>query len=319
MVSQKQWIMVGIVVVVLVGIFIYFRTTASAPKTPVITLEGLYDENRVLIQKPLSASIVRGVGGVKYVSFRIYAKNLDVVPLKLSVTELTPKEIDIEKPNEQLTVGSNVLGMWVTSLIDIEPYQGTIQEFCATVESERVIGLRNSAKVTGCTDLRIDSDKLGEDSMVEIESLSGDANINPGCMENWLCEDWDVCDEIQKRICTDLNECGTFIDEPIKERICEEPTIEEPVPEPTREQEEPAPEEPEFQTNAVDGNYRSTDVWIKIQDLDYNYGGYSTYKCKTSDTFMRTPEDYPICTRQGYEITQRVYVDIGIYGVIFKP
>ena len=44
-----------------------------------------------------------------------------------------------------------------------------------------------------------------------------------GCQESWSCDDWSLCqNDLQSRICTDNNNCGTSINEPLLERECTE-------------------------------------------------------------------------------------------------
>jgi len=85
---------------------------------------------------------------------------------------------------------------------------------------------------------------------------------------------------------------------------------------------DPPDEEPEeeltFNTNAIDGNYKDSDVWIKVDDITYWYKGYSSYSCLTENNVVLTPEGYPVCTRPSYDITSRVYLDTGSKGLIFK-
>lgn len=44
----------------------------------------------------------------------------------------------------------------------------------------------------------------------------------PPCVENWRCSEWSVCPfyEIQTRICSDINKCGTIINKPEEQRKC---------------------------------------------------------------------------------------------------
>ena len=46
------------------------------------------------------------------------------------------------------------------------------------------------------------------------------------CTENWYCSGWTVCkDDIQTRVCVDLNDCGTIKEKPNSQKSCEEPII----------------------------------------------------------------------------------------------
>jgi hypothetical protein len=54
-----------------------------------------------------------------------------------------------------------------------------------------------------------------------IPPSSGQA-IPPPCSENWRCSEWSVCPayEIQTRVCSDLNSCGTTTQKPDEKRRC---------------------------------------------------------------------------------------------------
>ena len=47
------------------------------------------------------------------------------------------------------------------------------------------------------------------------------AQSSGNCVENWVCSGWSVCtDGVQGRICSDENQCGTFVDKPVEVRQC---------------------------------------------------------------------------------------------------
>jgi len=49
------------------------------------------------------------------------------------------------------------------------------------------------------------------------------------CQEEWICTDWLECfNNVQKRVCADVNRCGTTEKKPIEEQDCEMETICEP-------------------------------------------------------------------------------------------
>ena len=448
-------ILVLIFLGIIVGVFIYLKASREKPFQFII-LEGLYDKDGVLIQKGATLSVVKGIQGVRYVTFKINVKNLDSIPLKMYVNDIyEPKGIDYIRPTESLTLGPGVIGMWKTDLVDITPYEGKVQDFCASVMSEKIFGLREPQKIDGCYSLRIDPDPVIQEAFkVEEDSSIGTPAINPGCTENWKCPEWTICDNsVQTRTCLDINNCGTNLNKPFESKICEATPISQEINlclgvtcQPSilscsdnylsscenicdteigecticnpscsghenlcsgiicqsstftcpdgyistcsntcdsgtgicstctpscighenlcssvtcpkneftcpdgyvstcinqcyilggiatcgidcrpscigHDLESPAPSDPSFETNAINGQYRTRGVWIKISGLQYNYGGYSSYNCYTIGAviFMHTPEGYPICTRRGYEITTRVYLDDGRYGIIFKP
>jgi len=78
-----------------------------------------------------------------------------------------------------------------------------------------------------------------------------------------------------------------------------------------------------FRTNN-NGNYRDRDVWVVIDanndgELDaYGYGGYSSYDCIDKNILGYTPEGYKVCLRPNYPWNNRIYVDDGHYGMIYK-
>jgi len=79
-----------------------------------------------------------------------------------------------------------------------------------------------------------------------------------------------------------------------------------------------------FITNIEEGsNYREKYGYI-VADGDgdgnidiYVYNGYSSYNCLAENIIGTTLEGYNICTRPGYDPLTRVYIRVGIYGIIF--
>ena len=345
-------ILVAIFLLSLLGVLFYFLVVREQPK-PFIEIDAFYDANGNVIQ---GYSIIGSIQGVKYVTFRINVENKDNIPLNLRVTELTPRGLGDALPPQTLNVGSGQTGIWITGKIDIEPYEGTIQDFCAVVESDKVFVLRGVNEVRGCIDLHIKPNPIANDSdfQVEIDSSVGEGTINPSCEENWICSLWSICiDSLQTRNCQDTNECETNLEKPIENRICEETpfcsenwvcgswsdcfagiqtrmcndangcgsTIN--MPETSRGCTEevidpPAPIDSNFDTNSI-GDYRQTGIWISIEGKTYYYFRYSTYDCLPENIFLYTPEGYPICTRPGYDISDRVYLQQDNWGIIFKP
>lgn len=370
--SLKRRILVGIILLLMVSIIAYFYFYRGSPRN-FIEVEGLYNSDHQLISHGFN-SIVGGIEGVKYLKFRINVENRDKVPLTIYVSKLTPKEIEIVKPNEKYSIISGGTGRWITGFVDIEPYEGVIQDFCATVISEEILFLRPASKIEGCIAIKIDKSQLTSDFEIQLDSGSENNVLNPGCTESWVCSDYGTCvNSAEKRTCADINNCGTEISKPIESRIC---TISNPLcienwecgswssctsgfisricndknncgsmkTIPTLKQicssqtdgtsltgtidttletnpiiEPQVNPNPTFTTNAINGNYKSSEVWIMIDGRKYYYYGYSSYHCLTSNVIVRTPESYPVCTRDGYEITQRVYLQIVNYGLIFKP
>lgn len=47
-----------------------------------------------------------------------------------------------------------------------------------------------------------------------------------GCTESWICTDWNECsNSLQKRVCADVNRCGTNTSKPIETQSCVTPKI----------------------------------------------------------------------------------------------
>ena len=257
-----------------------------------------YDANH----NPLSISplaVIDGIEGIAFVRFEINIENLDKFPLTFSVKSITPTIVDTAKPTEKITIPSKQTGKLSTSDIDIQQFVGKVQEFCVTVVSDPITSARKSAEKTGCISLDVREDPMGTFG-VTLDSDLTDSGTNPGCTENWQCSAWGTCNNnIQTRTCTDLNNCGTVDSKPSLQQSCGSSS---------------------FETNAVGGVYKKLGVWIKVNGITYDYGGYSTYTCSTmgAQTILSTPEGHPICTRTGYDIATRVYLHDGTYGIIFK-
>ena len=299
----KRRILVVIVLLLIGSIIAYFYIYRGYSRN-FIELEGLYDSNHKLISHGFQ-SVVGGVEGVKYVRFTINVENGDQVPLNLYIVNMTPSEIEAAVPTEKYNIYSGGMARWTTGFIDIEPYQGVIQDFCATVNSDPIPFLRPGSSVKGCLSLKIDESVLNSDFDIQIDSGTGNNILNPGCNETWVCSDWDMCSSGgQKRNCADLNKCGTTLLKPLEEQICITP--------------EQSLENATFTTNS-DGNYKNSNVWVMLNDRKYFYNGYSTYQCLDKDIITHTNEGFPICTKEGYEITRRIYIQQGGYGLIFKP
>lgn len=298
--ETTQKILIGIFILGCVGIVIYFVAVKERPRS-IIELEGVYDANGNLLAKPYS--IVGGVSGAKFIKLRINIQNKDTLPINVYVANLTPSGIDYAKPNTQMGLAVSNSGSWLTGLIDVTPYEGLIQDFCANIIIDRVPILRESSMITGCLSLRIDKEiiaNFSEDNnfSIIVDSSTGDSSVNPGCKENWLCTEWTACQfNIKTRTCSDSNNCGTILNKPNLQDTCQV--------------------SPNFQTNYIN-TYKDTTIWIQVYGLKYYYDGYSSYRCLPENILLKTPEGYNLCTRPPYEVTQRVYIDDGHYGLIFK-
>jgi len=291
--KKTIWI-VAIVLVVLIAI-VTTLAFVSGGVEQFLEVDQLFDSNGNLIGDSLS--VVGGIEGVKFITLKINVNNLDTVPLTLFVKDMTPTEIISAKPVDSLNVNPGETGSWVTGLIDIESYEGTIQSFCVTVESEQIPALREISQVSGCIDVKVDPNPVANFD-ISLDSNVDEGDINPGCEEDWSCSEWSSCtNSIQTRTCSDINECGTESNKPGEQQACEVV----------------------FQTNAMSGDYSETGVWIDFGNGMYNYGGSSSYDCLNEEIIATTPEGNAICTRPGYDINSRVYLQEGNSGLIFEP
>ena len=259
-----------------------------------LEIEGYYDADGNIIDGS-QQSIVGGIEGVKYITISINVENKDSVDLTLNVKSLTPAEES--KPSNSIEIKAGESGKFTTELIDIEPYEGTIQEFCVNVESEKIPALRESSEVSGCISIQIEPNPSGSFD-ISLDSSIGEGIIDPSCTEDWICTDWNDCsNSLQSRNCNDNNNCDTNENKPEEQQACE--II--------------------FKTNAINGEYNLREVWIDFGNGVYNRLGLSTYDCKPENIFETTPEGYGVCARAGHPIDSRVYLQTGNYAVIFEP
>lgn len=293
--TKKLFLVVGIITLIsILSVGAYFLLSNGGAKN-MVEVGGLYDANGNLIRNGFS--VVGGVEGVKYISLNVNVKNEDTVPLILKFKSISPLPINFTIPSTKLSLNSQASGSWKTGLIDIEPYEGTVQEFCVTILSEKIPSLRESSEMSGCVSIKVDPNPVGTFGLT-LDSNIGTESINPSCTESWVCSDWTACsNSIQTRTCTDSNECGTSNSKPSETNACVTT----------------------FSTNAINGKYKVSGVWINFGHGQYTYNGYSSYDCLAENLVMNTPEGYSICTRPGYEVTERVYLDDGQYGILFKP
>jgi hypothetical protein len=255
----------------------------------------LYDSNQNLIKNNLA--IVEGQEGVAFVSFDVNIDNKDSVDLTFYLTSIVPNQLSSILPSNEITIKSGEIGTLSTGLIDVEQFVGNMQEFCITAKSKKIPALREESIETGCISLDIQPNPLGAFE-VTVDSDAKESSVNPGCTESWTCTSYSSCSSgLQTRSCTDSNNCGTNNNKPTTTQSCESQL---------------------FSANLINSKYDETGSSITLNGLTYNYGGSSTYKCTLSDTILNTPEGYAVCSRAGYDITTRVYVQIGNSGLIFK-
>jgi len=210
-------IFVSLLLILSVGAYMVFQKLSIHD---FIEISGYYDAQGNKISK--MQSVVNGVEGVKYITLDIHVKNEDTVALTLRVKSMTPEEIVGAIPGTELKLNSKESGKFTTGLIDIEPYEGKAQEFCANVTSDKIPALREASVVGGCTNVVVEINPSGT-FVISLNSSveSGTGSINPGCTESWTCEDWSVCSgNVQTRTCTDSNNCETTISKPALSQSC---------------------------------------------------------------------------------------------------
>jgi len=219
--KKAQKSIIGIVIIIFLmvlvvgGLFLFLEGESKE----FIEIEGLYDSDGNLIQTG-TQSVIGDIEGVKYITLSINVENLDIVDLNLNLKDMTPNEILSTKPTNTLTIEAGEEGTWITGLIDVEPYEETIQEFCVTVESEKIPSLRESSEISGCVSIKVDPNPSGSFD-ISLDSNVGDGNINPSCIEDWNCGDWSDCsNSLQTRNCVDLNDCETTENKPEESKVC---------------------------------------------------------------------------------------------------
>lgn len=219
MVKTSTVIITIIIIILLIGLGVGAFFLIQGLISPAFIETNLYNVNGDLISST-AQSVVNSVEGVAFVSFAVNVENLDTVPLTLSVDSISPLSVDSAKPTESISVEPGVTGSMLTDLIDIQPFEGTNQEFCITVISEAIPALREESSKTGCTSLDVSANPLGQFNVV-IDPNLDEPNIDPSCVESWTCSNWGACvTETETRTCTDSNACGTTDNKPDETRAC---------------------------------------------------------------------------------------------------
>lgn len=154
--SAKIWIIAIVSLLVLSGIVIggvmvYNHLSVK----PAVVISGYYDADGNLITGKAQA-VVSGVEGVRFVTFKINARNIDTVPLTFKITNATPSSFYAALPRNELTVSADSYATWDSTLVDILPFVNTTQPFTVTVEASSP--LRQSGSKTSTMELRIDPD-----------------------------------------------------------------------------------------------------------------------------------------------------------------
>ena len=285
-------VLVAIIFVVGIGIGAYI-IVKNSQSMPVLTIAKYFDANKNEIHP--SQSVIDGIEGVKYISLQVNAQNKDTTILSFKIVNATPSSFSSALQSaKEINVSQDKTGSWVSGMIDISSYTGTTQIFSVNVQASSP--LRQTTIKESSISIKIDPDPVSAFDVSIVSSVNNTAGTTPACVEAWTCTDWNTCaSSLQSRSCTDSNQCGTTESKPITSQSCVSP----------------------FLTNAVSGNYKVTGVWITVNGLTYTYNGYSSYTCLSADTIMTTPEGNAICTRSGYDISSRLYLQQGTYGVIF--
>jgi len=285
-----------VIVVLIVIVIAMYILVINNIESPFIKISGYFDKDGNEISNPLS--LVKGITGVKYITIDINVKNEDSVPLTVKIIGASPSSFKDALPENEVEIMPGDKTTFKSDLIDIEQYEG--QEVSFSVKVEASSPFRKSQTKEGTLLVNIEPDPSANFSVSVSDIDTSNSVVNPGCEEDWQCSEWSECiNSIQTRYCVDLNECGTSINKPETEKICDSKPI-------------------EFSTNAVNGNYKDRDVWIKINDREYRYKGQSSYKCLSENVILTTPEGYEICSRPGYDVGDRVYLQYNNLGLIFR-
>lgn len=262
---------------------------------------NLLDSNGNPVENGISQSVVNGIEGVAFASFDVNIENLDTVDLVFKLTSITPASVSSSLPTNTITIEPGQTGKFTTELIDIQQFEGNVQEFCITAESEPIPALREKGVKSGCVSLDIQPNPEGNFN-VNVDSDLEEPGVNPSCTENWQCSSWSSCsDNLQTRDCVDLNNCGTTDNLPSGEQFCES-------------------ESSQFETNAQNGNYNVQGVWIIVNDIQYFRDLVSSYTCSApgASVILTTPEGNEICSRNGYDPSDRLYLQMGSQSVVFS-
>lgn len=233
---------------------------------------------------------------MQFITLGININNIGKDPVTATLEEFTPPQTNIIGLTPHIIILPKQKGIIVTGLINIEPYEGKIQDFCATVKLTSVKPNIKPTFKSACLGVDIKPNSASIDDL----SSSNNANVNLGCTESWSCSRWGLCTTVQTRKCVDVNQCGTNNNRPQETISCIGPN---------------------FETNAVNGRYGVDGVTITVNGINYGYAGGATFKCSSADAsiIMNTPEGIPICSRKGYPISERVYVQNSQVGTfLFK-
>ena len=217
MTKKKTGLIWGIVIAVVLLFILGSNFGISADKEgSMVKVNSYFDANSNLIK---TLSVVNGIEGVKYLNFKITIRNTDSVARTYSITEFSDLTA---KPTNKLTIEPNQTKSFTTGLVDIEQYEGTTKEFCATAKSEAIDSLREEGlPEVGCVSIKIDPNPTSSFD-ITIEQGTGTADSPPAsCVENWVCSSWSICGNgLQSRTCSDSSNCGTMANKPTEQQSC---------------------------------------------------------------------------------------------------
>jgi len=293
MTKKKTGLIWGIVIAVVLLFILGSNFGISADKEgSMVKVNSYFDANSNLIK---TLSVVNGIEGVKYLNFKITIRNTDSVARTYSITEFSDLTA---KPTNKLTIEPNQTKSFTTGLVDIEQYEGTTKEFCATAKSEAIDSLREEGlPEVGCVSIKIDPNPTGSFD-ITIEQGTGTADSPPAsCVENWVCSSWSICGNgLQSRTCSDSSNCGTTANKPTESQSCTSISYSR------------------FRTS--DLNYGSTSAIAYStscgsQLTAYGQDGVSSASCSTLGFTIigKATGNYDLCTRNGYPT--KLYVQVG--------
>lgn len=256
------------------------KNTGINPNTDFISIR-LYDQNRNLIQPSNTFSIVGGVPGVSFIDLTITITNTGGEALSCNIISLTPSEFDlaVEKTTKAIQVGKKTA--WTSSLIDVAPLEGGNVEFIATIRCSYTLG----------TEVKTLPDKTGSlilSILPDSTEASFDVSVESGGTASEYCGDG-IC-----QVNEDPESCPA--DCAIANYV-------------------------KFRTTDLSYVSGSAIAFTEICGNDltaYGYSGYSSYICLSENVVVTAPGGYPVCTRPGYAIGDRLYLEKDGRGYIYS-
>lgn len=175
--GAKIWIIIGIVLVSLLavggtGYFVYKITQEK----PLLGISGYFDENGDPIGGDTQA-VVGDVEGVKFLTFKVNAKNKDYVPITFKIIDAYPQKLLDVLPSTEITVNEGEYASWNSGLVDITEYEGTTQEFSVTVLADSPI--RQPDNKTAIIEVLINEDPVSAFDVEIVSETNNDADFEP--------------------------------------------------------------------------------------------------------------------------------------------